>query len=434
MFKILIIKLIILFFIFSPTRIFAQVSISPAGNSPDPAAMLDVQSTGKGFLPPRLTSAQMLAIPSPPAGLIVYCSNCGSNGNGAFMGFINNAWTPFSMGPPVTIPSSGSLSGYWHNWNDYSVPYIPLPQVDSRYSIVNVAFAVPHAGTDYLMEFVPDQVSSAVFISQVQSLKSAGKKVVISLGGATAPISLDNTTERDAFISSVNNIINTYNFDGIDIDFEGSSLSLSGGTIANPSDPEVVNLIYAIRQIMHDFRVSKGTKMWLSFAPETAFVQGGMAAYGGIWGACLPVLNALRDSIEVLHVQLYNSGSMPGINGNNYSQGTADFIVAMTEAVIQGFSTAGGWFAGFPASKVSVGLPACQNAAGGGYTNPATVAAAVNYLRGAGPKPGSYTLVQTGGYPALRGMMTWSVNWDALSTCGSAYEFAANYIAIFGAQ
>lgn len=36
--------------------------------------------------------------------------------------------------------------------------------------------------------------------------------------------------------------------------------------------------------------------------------------------------------------------------------------------------------------------------------------AAIKYLRGNGPKPGNYTLVQSGGYPNLRGMMTWSIN------------------------
>jgi chitinase len=494
----------------------AQVSISSSGSAPDPAAMLDVQSFTKGFLPPRMTMSQLQTIPSPPEGLFVYCTDGGANGNGAFMGYLNGAWVAFTMCPlpaqtlsgshqpfatriiwnwlpvagasgyrwntvsdfttsvdignattrtetglnpltpytrflwavnpcgasPVTMLSSATtasgsqndLSGYWHNWNDYSAPYIPLPQVDSRYSVVNVAFAIPHAGTDYQMEFIPDQVSSSVFAAQVQTLQNEGRRVVISIGGATAPISLDNTTERDIFISTMNTIISTYHFDGIDIDLEGSSLSISGGTIANPTDPEVINLIYAIRQIMSNFRATRGTKMWLSFAPETAFVQGGMAAYGGIWGAYLPVLHALRDSTDILHVQLYNSGSMPGINGNYYSQGTADFIVAMSEAVIHGFNTPGGYFNGFPASKVSAGLPACSSAAGGGFTNTATVKAAVDYLRGTGPKPGTYTLVQTGGYPDYRGMMTWSVNWDAVSTCGTVYEFAGNYVVIFGAK
>lgn len=40
--------------------------------SPHPSAKLDITSTDKGFLPPRMTSAQRIAITSPAAGLMVY--------------------------------------------------------------------------------------------------------------------------------------------------------------------------------------------------------------------------------------------------------------------------------------------------------------------------------------------------------------------------
>jgi chitinase len=324
-----------------------------------------------------------------------------------------------------------ALVGYWQNWNDANAPYIQLDQIDSRYNVIEVSFAVPQLGTDYKMEFTPDQVSQSTLITQIQTLQSQGKKVLISMGGATAPISLSNITERDTFVSTMNNIINTYGFDGIDIDFEGSSLSTTGGTISTPVDAPIVNLIDGVKQLMSDYYASHNRKLLLTMAPETAFVHGGQSAYGGIWGAYLPVINALRDSIDILQVQLYNSGSMYGNDGNIYSQGTADFIVAMTEALTQGFNTGGGMFSGLPASKIAIGLPACPNAAGGGYTNVDTVKAAMDYLRGTGPKPGTYTLVQSGGYPTLRGMMTWSINWDAVSTCGAVYEYADNFTAIF---
>ncbi len=50
----------------------AQVSISGAPSTPDPSAMLDVQSTSKGFLMPRLTTAQRNLIASPAAGLQIF--------------------------------------------------------------------------------------------------------------------------------------------------------------------------------------------------------------------------------------------------------------------------------------------------------------------------------------------------------------------------
>lgn len=50
----------------------AQVSISNDSSEPDPSAMLDVKSSDKGFLPPRMTTAQMNDIVMPGAGLLIY--------------------------------------------------------------------------------------------------------------------------------------------------------------------------------------------------------------------------------------------------------------------------------------------------------------------------------------------------------------------------
>jgi chitinase len=228
-------------------------------------------------------------------------------------------------------------------------------------------------------------------------------------------------------------IINTYGFDGIDIDIEnGNSILAGGGTIANPTSTAQINLIDAIKQIMANYRSNHSVKLLLTMAPETAYVQGGQSAYGGIWGGYLPIIHGLRDSLDLLQVQLYNSGSMYGIDGAIYTQGTADFIVAMTEAVIHGFNTNGGFFNGLPADKIAVGLPACTNAAGGGFADTAAVRTAINYIRGFGPPPGTYLLTNVNGYPTLRGMMTWSVNWDAVSTCGGSWEYANNFQTIFG--
>ena len=329
----------------------------------------------------------------------------------------------------ASFAQSPALIGYWQNWNDFQCPYIPLTQIDTSYNIIPVAFAVPQSGTSYNMTFTPDGISQLTLQKQIDTMHLRGKKVIISIGGANDPVTLNDTNQRNIFISSMMNIITTYNFDGLDIDLEGASLMITGGTIANPTDVRTINLIYAVRKIMDLYWVQFGRKMMLTMAPETAYVQGGMSAYGGIWGAYLPVINALRDSLDVLHVQLYNSGSMYGIDGNIYEQGTVDFILSQTEAVIRGFNTAGGFFNGLPANKVAVGLPACTNAAGGGYVIPDSVKSAINYLRGISPKPAKYTTL--GAYPSLRGMMDWSVNWDKVATCGGVYEYANNFNSIF---
>lgn len=324
-----------------------------------------------------------------------------------------------------------ALIGYFHNWNISSAPYIQLDQVDDRYNVIEVAFAVPKSGTDYQMEFRPTQLAPSLFRSQIQTQQSKGKKVLISMGGGGTKVTLDNPVERDSFVSSMTAIVEYYGFDGIDLDFEGSSLSLTNGDIRNPASQPIILMIDAIREIMERYRLRHGKKLLLTMAPETAHVQGGQSQYSGVWGVYLPIIHALRDSIDILQVQLYNSGTMYGIDRGIYSQGTADFIVAMAEAVIQGFNTQGGRFDGLPAHKVAVGLPACTSAAGGGYTSPADVQAALEYLLGKGPRPGQYTLYNPNGYPDLAGMMTWSINWDATTSCNTSFEYANTFETVF---
>ncbi len=69
---------------------FAQgVAINESGAAPDPSAMLDVQSTEKGVLVPRMSQAQRDAISSPATGLLIYQTDNEP-------GFYFNAGTPGS--------------------------------------------------------------------------------------------------------------------------------------------------------------------------------------------------------------------------------------------------------------------------------------------------------------------------------------------------
>ena len=55
------------------TDMYAQsVAINTDGSTPDASAALDVTSTSKGMLVPRLTSAQRTGITSPATGLLVF--------------------------------------------------------------------------------------------------------------------------------------------------------------------------------------------------------------------------------------------------------------------------------------------------------------------------------------------------------------------------
>jgi hypothetical protein len=88
---------------------YAQVGINSDNSPPDSSAMLDVKSTTKGMLPPRMTISQRNSIQSPAEGLIVYCVNCGANGNGELSVYRNGFWqvlstqTGWNCGDPFTV-------------------------------------------------------------------------------------------------------------------------------------------------------------------------------------------------------------------------------------------------------------------------------------------------------------------------------------------
>ena len=64
------------------TNSHAQVGIGVATALINPSAQLEVVSTAKGFLPPRMTEAERNLIPvtSASAGLQIWCTNCGFYG------------------------------------------------------------------------------------------------------------------------------------------------------------------------------------------------------------------------------------------------------------------------------------------------------------------------------------------------------------------
>lgn len=79
-------------------------SIAVGGTTADPSALLDLQSTTKGFLPPRMTTIQRDVISPPAPGLMIY--NTTTN---TMQYFNNTKWIDLYGG--TVILDSGSVSG-----------------------------------------------------------------------------------------------------------------------------------------------------------------------------------------------------------------------------------------------------------------------------------------------------------------------------------
>ncbi|MFD3718181.1 chitinase [Streptomyces sp. NPDC058674] len=343
-------------------------------------------------------------------------------------------------GPGTPGLPAHALVGYLHASFANGSGYVRMADVPASWDVVNLAFGEPTSVTSGDIRFqlcpvaeCPNVESPAEFKAAVKAKQAAGKKVLISIGGQNGQVQLATTAARDTFVSSVSRIIDEYGLNGLDIDFEGHSLSLAAGDndFRAPTTPVIVNLISAVKTL----KAKYGPDFVLTMAPETFFVQLGYQYYGsGPWGgqdpragAYLPVIHALRDDLTLLHVQDYNSGPIMGLDNQYHSMGGADFHIAMTDMLLTGFPVAGNTARVFPAlrpEQVAIGLPATTSA-GNGHTPPAEVNKALDCLT-KGTNCGTYRTHGT--WPALRGLMTWSINWDRFG----GWEFSRNFDAYFG--
>jgi chitinase len=360
---------------------------------------------------------------------------------------VNDAGESAKSATVTATTSTGSggstghaLVGYLHASFANGSGYTRMADVPDSWDIIDLAFGEPTSTTSGDIRFTrcpvtecPSVESDTDFKAAIKAKQAAGKKVLISIGGQNGQVQLTTTAARDTFVSSVSKIIDTYGLDGLDIDFEGHSLSLdtSDTNFKSPTTPVIVNLISALKTL----KAKYGSKFVLTMAPETFFVQLGYQYYGtGKWGgqdpragAYLPVIYALRDDLTLLHVQDYNSGPIMGLDNQYHSMGGADFHIAMTDMLLTGFPVAGDANNVFPPlrpDQVAIGMPASTNA-GNGYVAPSEVTKTLDCLTRK-TNCGSYTTHGT--WPGLRGLMTWSINWDRYGS----WEFQRTFDGYFG--
>ncbi len=279
-----------------------------------------------------------------------------------------------------------AVTGYWQNFNNGATVQ-KLSAVSSQYDIIAVAFA-DATTTPGAVSFTLDSAGLGgytvdQFKADIAAKHAAGKKVVISIGGQNGTISVSDSASAANFANSVYSLMQTYGFDGVDIDLENG-----------------INATY-MTQALRSLSAKAGSSLIITMAPQTIDMQSTSNAY------FQTALN-IKDILTVVNMQYYNSGTMLGCDGKVYGQGTVDFLTALACIQLQG---------GLAPSQVGLGLPASTSAAGSGYVSPSIVNNALDCLT-AGTNCGTFKPSKT--YPDLRGAMTWSTNWDAAA--GSSWS------------
>ncbi|MGF1241096.1 chitinase [Streptomyces sp. 2-6] len=279
-----------------------------------------------------------------------------------------------------------AVTGYWQNFNNGATVQ-KISDVPAAYDIIAVAFAdattTPGAVTFNLDSAGLGGYSVDQFKADIKAKQAAGKKVIVSVGGEKGTVSVSDPTSATNFADSVYSLMQTYGFDGVDIDLENG---------LNPT---------YMTQALRALSAKAGPNLIITMAPQTIDMQSTSAGY------FQTALN-VKDILTVVNTQYYNSGAMLGCDGKVYSQGSVDFLTALACIQLQG---------GLAPSQVGLGLPASPSGAGGGYVSPTVVNNALDCLT---KLTNCGAFKPSKAYPDLRGAMTWSTNWDAAA--GNAWS------------
>ncbi|MCX7132125.1 glycosyl hydrolase family 18 protein [Aeromonas sp.] len=290
------------------------------------------------------------------------------------------------------MPEGKILVGYWHNWAEsefsgsgYQQGFftnIGLNEIPTQYNIIVVSFMKVINGSDPIPNFSPLTMSDDEFRRQVDLLHSQGRGVLISLGGADAHIVLSSGQEQ-ALANRIIELVEKFDFDGLDIDLESSAITASDNATVIPA---------ALKSVKEYYR-NIGREFIISMAPEFPYLR--------IGREYMSYISSLEGYYDFIAPQFYNQAGdgvdVQGIGLITQDNETLkeDFIYYLSESIMEG--TRG--FIKIPHDKFVIGLPSNRDAAANGYVpNDSALTNAI-------------TRLAHKGIPA-KGLMTWSINWD----------------------
>jgi uncharacterized protein (TIGR02145 family) len=171
--------------------ILADGNVGIGTNTPNASAQLDLSTTTRGFLPPRMTASQMNLISSPAEGLVVYCTNCiPTKGLRVFDGV---SWVNM-QGNPTPAAAFTFTGNFYHMPNFYAGKVMGADNL--LYIEVNVTsvgeinFSSPTVN-GYAFSFIAQAATTGI---QYIALLPAGTQTAFDAAGDTFTITGEGAT------------------------------------------------------------------------------------------------------------------------------------------------------------------------------------------------------------------------------------------------
>lgn len=281
----------------------------------------------------------------------------------------------------------GNESGTGAVGGEFITNGIDIMDIPEIYNTIIVSFIV--AKDDHITPVLSDPID----IDKIKAVQERGQKVLVSIGGERAKFTITTNDEAKIFQEGLISIIQTYGFEGIDVDIESEAMNtdaaLFGEVIAN---------------VAKHFR-SSDNEFMLTAAPEFPVLKP-----TDWYGKMFETIG--MDNVTVIWPQFYNQGTGWGPNINPAGWDTVtpekDGMGKYLAAWVWAFTTDEGsaanpGFIRIPREKMAIGIPA----ANGASNDPLYVTTPEQMSE-------AYELINKDYNTSIVGFMNWSADFDAL--------------------
>ncbi|WWC94945.1 hypothetical protein V866_001797 [Kwoniella sp. B9012] len=258
------------------------------------------------------------------------------------------------------------MAAYYPDW---AATHLPPESVDfTRFDVVDFAFALPTSNNG--LEFTQDD-SEDLLNRLVTAAHSSGKRVKLSIGGWTGSAYFSticgNSASRATFVQNILDAYNTYDLDGIDIDWEYPGTTGADGNAVSSDDS--ANFLLFLQELRNALPtgalITTATQVW-PFADSNGSPMSDVSEFAKV-----------IDWILIMNYDVWGSSSTPGPNAP-----LSDACGNSTQPLANAYAAVSSWTgAGMPANQITLGVPAY------GYLQKSTASSLKQRRRSSFPSP-----------------------------------------------